>query len=283
MGNGDRGVFAFYLFPFAFGGQPPPVPESIQHSLDALVQPIGLIWAALLVAFFVNLFRGRLLAALFHGVLVAFIQLVGATDIPARLLADLERPYDPHVRGWPTKADAVIMLGGTHDYSQRTPLHFGVGESADRILLACELSRATGGSALILGGSYYEIQGVRRPDSEMLVDWFKTWRIPVGPVYPLGMCANTHVEAERTLRLATEHKWTRLVLVTSGYHLKRAEAIFRKLGITVIPAGAEFLGLDALGGKDAWMVVPRLRGFELMRYWVHEQVGLVYYRMRGWI
>ena len=277
------GVFAFSLFPFASGGQPSRVLVSIQHSLDALLQPIGLIWATLLLSVVVNLFRGRILACVQPAALAGFIQLIGGTDIPARLVAELERPYDPNVRGWPTRADAVIMLGGTHDYSPRTPLHFGVGEAADRILLACELSRSTGANALVLGGGYYEIQGVRRPDSEPLVEWIKTWHIPVGTVYPLGICANTLEEAERSIRLARERRWTRLVVVTSGYHLKRAEAIFKKLGVSVIPVGAEFLGLDAVESKSSWSVVPRMRGFELMHYWVHEQVGFVYYRMRGWI
>ena len=86
--------------------------ESVQHSLDALLQPIGLLWAALLLATAVQLFRRRILGALYSGALVVFIQLIGGTELPAWLMADLERPYDPLVIGWPTKADAVVMLGG---------------------------------------------------------------------------------------------------------------------------------------------------------------------------
>lgn len=259
------------------------MPESIQQSLGALFQPIAILWMALLASVVYQVCRGRIVAALYPALLAAFIQIIGGTEIPARLLADLERPYDPIGRGWPTKADAVIMLGGTHDYSSRSPLHFGVGEAADRILAAIDLSRTTGASALILGGNYYELNGVRHPDSDMLLDWIKAWRIPSAPIFPLGMSANTREEAERAARLCQERKWTRLVLVSSGYHLKRSEALFKKLGVPVMPVGAEFLGLDSLGGRERWHVVPRNRGFELLGYWVHEQVGMIYYRLRGWI
>lgn len=257
--------------------------ESIQHSLDALLQPIGLLWLTLWIAVMVQLFRGRILAALFPALLAVFIHVIGGTNVPARLLAELERPYDPLTRPWPTRADAVVMLGGTHSYTARSPLHFGVGEAADRILLAIELSKSTGANALVLGGNFYEVSEVRRPDSEMLSDWIKAWHLPAGTVYPLGMCSDTRVESERAIRLAREKKWTKVILVTSGYHLRRAEALFRKQGMTVIPAGAEFLGLDSLDPKDAWHAVPTVRGFELMRFWTHEQVGLIYYRLRGWI
>ena len=258
--------------------------ESVQRSIDALLQPIGLLWAALLLATAMQLFRRRILGALYTAALVAFIQLIGGTELPAWLMADLERPYDPLVIGWPAKADAVVMLGGGHDYSSRSPVHIGVGEAADRILAAVELTRRTGG-ALVLGGAFYELKGVRHPDSELLADLFRTWRLPVGTVHLLGICSDTRVEVQRAVEMAREHHWTRVVVVTSGYHLKRAEALFRKEGLTIIPAGAEFLGLDAFHeqGGVQWAVVPRIRGFELMRFWVHERVGLLYYRCRGWI
>ncbi len=259
--------------------------ESVQRSIDALLQPIGLIWAALLLATVLQLVKRRILGAMYTATLVAFIQLIGATELPAWLMADLERPYDPLVIGWPTRADAVVMLGGTHDYSARSPVHIGVGEAADRILAAVELTRTTGAGALVLCGSFYELKGVRRPDSELLAELFRVWRLPVGTVHLLGICSDTRVEVQRAVQLAREHHWTRVVVVTSGYHLKRAEALFRKEGLAVMPAGAEFLGLDAFHdhGGGRWSVVPRIRGFELMRFWVHERIGLLYYRCRGWI
>ncbi len=257
--------------------------KPLYDSLGALAQPIGVIWAALLAATLWNLFHRRWKASIFPGTLLLFIQVVGGTQIPARLLAGLERPYDPRVRGWPEKADAVVMLGGAHGFTTRSPLRFGVGEAGDRILLALEFLRTGRAKALVLGGSFYEADGQRRPDSELITAWARSWHLPVGELHLLGVCANTREEAQRTAQLADAHGWRRILLVSSGYHLARAEAVFRKAGLDVMPAGAEFLGLDGLDGKDSWRVVPRSRGFDLIGYWAHEQVGWLLYRWNGWV
>ena len=89
-----------------------------------------------------------------------------------------------------------------------------------------------------------------------------------------------------TAQLAAAHGWRQILLVSSGYHLARAEAVFQKAGLDVMPAGAEFLGLDGLDGLDgkgSWRVVPRSRGFDLIGYWAHEQVGWLFYRWKGWV
>lgn len=255
----------------------------LYESITALAEPIGLLWAVLLGLTVWRLWVRRWRAALLPGLGVIFLQAIGGSSLPARLLAQLERPYDPQVLGWPTRADAVVMLGGTHTFSLRSQLHIGVGEAADRILAAVELVRTTHAHALVLGGSQYEFQGVKRPDSELLAEWFRAWRLPTGEVHLLGICANTHDEAIRAVQLARAKHWQRIAVVTSGYHLRRAEALFRKAGLEITPVGAEFLGLDALGGEHEFCLVPRVRGFELMKYWAHEQIGWFYYRWKGWV
>lgn len=257
--------------------------QLLYGSLTALAEPIGLLWAVLLALTVWRLCQRRWRAALPPALGVIFLHTIGGTSLPAFLLAQLERPYDPKVLGWPTRADAVVMLGGTHDFTLRSPLHIGVGESADRILVALDLVRTTHAPALVLGGSWYEYQGVRRPDSELLAAWFRAWRLPTGEVHLLGICASTRDEADRTAQLARAKHWQRIVVVTSGYHLRRAEATFRKAGLEITPVGAEFLGLDALGGGHEFSLVPRGRGFELIRYWIHEQLGWLYYRWKGWV
>ena len=137
--------------------------------------------------------------------------------------------------------------------------------------------------SLVLGGSYYKVEGQRRPDAELLTTWARAWKLPLGEVHLLGICANTREEAALTAQLARAQQWRRVILVSSGYHLARAEAVFRKAGLEVLPVGAEFLGLDSLGGEGSFSLIPRGRGFELSSYWIHEQLGWLYYRLKGWV
>jgi uncharacterized SAM-binding protein YcdF (DUF218 family) len=101
----------------------------LYESLCALLEPIGLIWAVLLAMAVWQFCKGRRGGGLVALLLAVFIYLVGATSFPAWLLAGLERPYDPLGHRQPKQADAVVMLGGTHTFTQRSPLRIGVGEA----------------------------------------------------------------------------------------------------------------------------------------------------------
>lgn len=253
------------------------------REVEALLQPVGIVWAGLLVGIVVFLFKGRPGTSLYCLILSSLLFVFGSTPIPCRLLAGLERPYEFPRTTAPLQADAVIMLGGTHDFSKRGPLPFNTGEACDRVLAAVELVRERHIPNLVLGGARYENEGVIHPDSDLLETWFQRWKLPVGKVYLLGTSTNTRDEAERAIKLANENHWKRLVVVSSGYHLRRGEALFRRLGAEVVPVGCDFIGLDALDARNQWTLVPRLRTLDVMRLWLHEQIGWWYYRVKGWV
>jgi uncharacterized SAM-binding protein YcdF (DUF218 family) len=251
--------------------------------LEALLHPVGLVWVALLVGT-VRFFLGRKPgSSIFCLALAAVLFIFGSTPLPCTLLARLESSYNPIQRPPVPQANAVVMLGGTHDFSRRGPLPFNTGEACDRILASVELIVQKRATNLVLGGAGFDREGSRHPDSELLADWFQRWKLPSGKVFLLGACSNTRDEAERTARLVSQERWQRILLVSSAYHLRRGEATFRKLGLDIVPVGCDFLGLDALDARNQWVLVPRLRLLDLTRLWIHEQIGWWYYRVKGWV
>ena len=70
-----------------------------------------------------------------------------------------------------------------------------------------------------------------------------------------------------------------VVLVTSGFHMRRSLAVFRSVGINAIPAIAREAPHD-----DSWMVtyLPSRWALEETHFAIHELLGLAYYRLRGW-
>ena len=215
--------------------------------------------------------------------LAIFLYFAGASPYPARLLAGLERPYDRAMNAPIPTADAVVMLGGTHAFSKRELIHLSVGDSSNRIFTALELIRQGRARNLVLGGTKYKYQGLERPDSELIMSWAGAWKIPMGRVFPLGICVDTHDEAIRTFDLVTQNHWHKLLLVTSASHLRRGEATFRKLGIEVIPVGCDYSGLAWLEGSRHWLAVPRMDGLNLLGRWFYEQSGWWWYWWKGWI
>jgi uncharacterized SAM-binding protein YcdF (DUF218 family) len=69
------------------------------------------------------------------------------------------------------------------------------------------------------------------------------------------------------------------ILVTSALHMPRSVGVFRKAGWNVIPWPVNYL----TGAEPSWASedVPIARLYFMTRT-VHELVGLIYYRARGW-
>lgn len=72
----------------------------------------------------------------------------------------------------------------------------------------------------------------------------------------------------------------KIVLVTDGYHMLRAEKSFRKQGLVVVPAPC---GFRTFGTFDLIKLIPDWEPI----YWnedaLHEITGLFWYWIRGWI
>lgn len=93
----------------------------------------------------------------------------------------------------------------------------------------------------------------------------------VGPVY------TTHDESLAFAALARARGWTHLRAVTSPLHARRACATLEATGLTVTCAPST--------ARDVAIAPPATSGarLELWRAALHERVGLLVYRLRGWI
>jgi uncharacterized SAM-binding protein YcdF (DUF218 family) len=87
---------------------------------------------------------------------------------------------------------------------------------------------------------------------------------------------NTYYEGLSTKERLTSSQVQKILLVTHAYHMPRAAAVFRKQGFSVIPhvvPSPKFRWTEVF----SWGNIGRLQGL------CHEYVGLLVYRMRGWI
>ena len=66
--------------------------------------------------------------------------------------------------------------------------------------------------------------------------------------------------------------------------MRRSEAVFKKTGLEVIPVGSDFTGISAVESDSRiYNIIPGPGGFTALGYYLHEQIGWLYYRMRGWL
>lgn len=208
--------------------------------LSALVQPVGLLWLALLALGILSWRAmgraGRTLWA------VAWLSLtvLGHPWTGMALLAWLERDYrsvDPLAT---QPLDAVLVLGGgtvTAPNGQSELLN-----AADRVALGARLYHTGRTPWLITSGSANPelYPGQRSPGESTAQIW-----------QDLGIAADHIVQipgedTERELvalsKLARERGWGKLGLVTSAWHLPRAMNLARRHGVEVVPLPADFRG-----------------------------------------
>ena len=93
--------------------------------------------------------------------------------------------------------------------------------------------------------------------------------------------SNTHENAAFTWGLLEPRGIRRIVLITDAVHMIRAERCFRAAGFEVEPSPIHLEPKPALGRLATW--IPNVDALRKSDSIVHELVGLVYYRLRGWL
>ena len=255
----------------------------LSKTVGRLFEPIGFIWAVLLVACYRSIRKNDKRQALFTGGLALGISIVGGTKLPAYLLSTLERPYVVEDLMAIPKCDAVVVLGGGHSHVSTGTFEIELHDAADRILTAAELVRLGKGDALVTGGGGYLENGKQISEGVLLKNWLETWKPFDKPIYDLGVNLHTRDEAVNTKVLAEKHGWKKIALVTSAWHKRRSKALFEQAGLEVVPVGADFPGTYALEHHWTFYPVPWYSGFRMAACYMHEQVGWVYYKLRGWL
>ena len=91
-----------------------------------------------------------------------------------------------------------------------------------------------------------------------------------------GQSRDTHENAMRTLPMLHDEGIETIVLVTHGFHMRRALAAFERakqrtgISMTIVPAP---MGLDPSARYDAVSFLPSVDGYEMTRIALHEWLG----------
>jgi uncharacterized SAM-binding protein YcdF (DUF218 family) len=224
------------------------------HIEDPLLVP------AVLGAILLNT-RARAILWLIAAFLLTLLFVVGCTPLVRRLMPTLE------IRDRLQPAQAVVVLSASTERDGSLG-----GRAQERVLHAFELLRQDYAPRLVLTNATV-------PFGSQVPTVLRQMQV-LGMNYPVdqtGPVADTHDEALEVARLARRYRWSRLILVTQPWHMRRAAATFAGAGLHVqcspcVEGDYDLHSLDTPAG--------RLRAF---RDWLHEAVGYQVYRKRGWI
>ncbi len=248
-----------------------------------LAQPLAILWFLCLGATVGAFRRKQWRSFVSLGFITVLFFGVGATPGPALLVKRLEAPY--LLENWDAvpAADAIVILGGGMGRASDALNGFNLKREADRVITAFELARQGKGKALVFGGGKGKPSEGALSEGEFMQRWWGDWKLADIPTFVLPGSRNTYDEALSTKALAEEKEWETILLVTSGTHMTRAEAVFKTAGVNVIPVASDFEGSSYLERTGGWSIAPRQTSFYLMKVYLHEVIGWPYYKLRSWI
>ena len=254
----------------------------LANHLLKILEPLGLLWLALIVLAILLWRKGLRRFAIAAGALVLGIHLIGATDLTGAILRSLEARYPFIPPAQAPVSDAVVMLGGGYSPSTGEVGGIQLSGAGDRLIMALELMRLGKASALVCGGGGLEQDGLVTVEADLLVAELEARQLGGPELISLGHCKNTRDEAVRTATLAKARGWSRLLLVTSAAHLSRAVNTFQTAGLEVVPIPCNYRAQPSRDRRIPGLAIPGLGGFEKLSIWQHEQIGWLEYRRRGW-
>ena len=213
------------------------------------------------------------------GILVLW---VFATPVVAhRMQAHLEGQFPPAPASAIDSVDAIVVLGGAIRAEQAPRIQPDLTDSADRVWHAARLYHAGRARRIIASGGTMPWKDSTTAEAPAVVDVLESFGVPPEAVILESGSANTYQNARNTAAICRERGIQRIALVTSALHMRRALATFRSTGLDVIPAATDYHALGETMDVLDW--APTAAALSRSRWTIHEYVGYVVYRWRGWI
>ena len=247
----------------------------LRYIFKALLLPPALQFAGMILAAVCwkrwPRFSRALMAVSFLSLLLLSLPLVGGA-----LLGSLEAGYEPVSRQSVAAAQAIVVLGGGRDTDA---LEYGGdtvnARTLERLRYAAHLQRASALPLLVTGGVVLNRQ--RQPEAELMaVVLEQEFNVPV--TWREGGSRTTAENASLSAELLLPAGVERILLVTHSWHMRRAEAVFRRAGLQVIPAP---LGLSAPQPLDVRDFIASAGGLRDSYFALHEWLGYLVYRWQG--
>ena len=194
------------------------------------------------------------------------------------LMGQLEDDFQPKALSVIEQTDAIVVLGG----ATRGDTHFSslgdLNQQADRIVHGLQLYRAGKAPLILLSGG---ADRGSRPEAELMQEHLELMGVSPGALLRERESRDTRENALYSAILLRGKGVRSILLVTSGFHMRRAVPLFEAQGFRVIPAPTDFQRLVGKPALPRWL--PTAEDLVRTTYAIREFVGYQVYRWRGWL
>lgn len=256
--------------------------------LPLFVYPVGL--ASILVLLGLIFIRKPKVARVFILLSLLVLFLSGNRWLSYSLARTLEWRYLPTASS--VSAPAIVVLGGGTESNLPPRQAVEVNSAGDRMIHAADLYHTGAAPLLILSGGNVEwMDSLANSPAADMRQILEKLDVPDSAMVLQTKSQNTHEDAVYSSEILREKGISRIILVTSAMHMPRSVALFEKLGIEVIPSPIDFTITE-----DGWNrtfspnletfltnILPNSSAIGLTTTAMKEYIGLITYRLQGWL
>ncbi len=157
------------------------------------------------------------------------------------LMASLESQFPSFNDGQIPATDGIVVLGGGTRPKIPPRPWYEVNDAGSRILYGARLWKQGKAPLLIVSGGRAEWLGEGgNPEAEDMAAIALEMGVPKEAIVQEGKSLNTYENARYVKEILQKRKLKKILLVTSAWHMPRSVAIFKQLGIDVVPAPTHF-------------------------------------------
>lgn len=256
--------------------------------LPLLIYPLGLASLCLVLALILR--RQRSWQTTLLVVAFAVLWLGGNRFVTMALVSSLERQNLPPAQ-LPDKSVVVVLGGGTKAGVAPRPID-ELNEAGDRVLYAAWLYKQGKAARLLLSGGNAPWSNLAQtpPEAEVMASILEIMGVPKAALWLESNSRNTEENAVECRKVLDREGIHSIILVTSALHMPRAMRLFTQQGLQVIPAPTDFMVTD-----DDWAyytqpsievqlmnLLPSADDLQLTSRAMKEQLGALFYQLRGW-
>jgi uncharacterized SAM-binding protein YcdF (DUF218 family) len=194
-----------------------------------------------------------------------------------KLISYLERDYSLAPTANVKTADAIVVLSGmVRTIVGANGLVYEWGEASDRIFAGIDLIKENKAPVLVLTGGKLP-WSVGKPEGEHLRDIAEKLGVPRDIILLTENVQNTDQEAKAVAKLLNKDV-PNIILVTSAFHMPRAQKVFEAAGIVVSPFPVDFL--SGAGKVTIMTFIPSAGAFNQTSFFIREIIGRLYYKLK---
>ena len=197
--------------------------------------------------------------------------------ISNKFIAYLEKDYEPIEISEIENVDAIVVLSGMIKViGDEENLKYEFTESVDRFFAGLDLFNNNNAPILILtrGKMPWSI-GIA--EGEYLKELAIKFGVPEENIILTDEVQNTDQEAKAVKNLLANDN-SRIILVTSAFHMPRAEKVFKAANINLIPFPVDFQNSKS---KTTMMdFIPSAASLFDTSHFIREMIGRLYYNLK---